>query len=132
MLLLPHILQQVNRKPISSQQSPSFEHDDMAPNEEVAIEGDADVEASSSSSSPWLTGAATVRFDQQPPLLDESSRRRQDESSSPPTWRYECEVCAKSLSTAAQLTAHRWTHTKPFQCEKCLERFPAKGNLISK
>ena len=29
-------------------------------------------------------------------------------------------------------SAHRWNHTRPWECEKCHLRFPAKGNLVSK
>ena len=32
--------------------------------------------------------------------------------------------------TPAQLTAHRWHHTKPFWCQHCDMRFAAKGNLV--
>jgi hypothetical protein len=30
------------------------------------------------------------------------------------------------------VTAHRWTHTKPFKCDICPFRFQTKGGLISK
>ena len=43
---------------------------------------------------------------------------------------YECEYCHKMFITPAQLTAHRWHHTKPFWCQHCNMRFAAKGNLV--
>lgn len=46
-----------------------------------------------------------MRFDQHPPLLDESVRRRvhaKDDGAYEVV--YECEVCAKTFITAAQLT----------------------------
>lgn len=43
---------------------------------------------------------------------------------------YECEYCHKMFVTPAQLTAHRWHHTKPFWCNHCDMRFAAKGNLV--
>ena len=43
---------------------------------------------------------------------------------------YECEYCHKMFMTPAQLTAHRWHHTKPFWCNHCDMRFAAKGNLV--
>ena len=82
-------------------------------------------------------------------MIDESPRKRvHNLSDGTHEVMYECEYCQKMFVTPAQLTgeyalvlslpiyftdfllAHRWHHTKPFQCEKCMDRFSAKGNLV--
>ncbi|XP_066994982.2 uncharacterized protein [Anabrus simplex] len=43
---------------------------------------------------------------------------------------YECEYCKKRFSAPSQLSAHIWTHTKPYVCLTCGSRFSSKGNLV--
>ncbi len=69
------------------------------------LEGVPAASALDPTTSRWLSGEATVQFDQQPPLLDESGRRRVSEL--PNGTRevgFECERCAKMFGTQAQLT----------------------------
>lgn len=42
----------------------------------------------------------------------------------------ECEVCLKKVRSKSALTAHMWTHRKPFNCTECGARFSSKNNLV--
>ncbi|XP_064473465.1 zinc finger protein 2-like isoform X2 [Ornithodoros turicata] len=42
----------------------------------------------------------------------------------------ECEVCLKKVPTKSALTAHMWTHRKPFNCTECGACFSSKSNLV--
>lgn len=99
----------------------------------VLIDSEPKNSSVTSTKDEWLNHTETVTVDENPPLLDESAfkviRKLEDGSHEE---LYKCDYCQKHLFSPAQLSAHRWTHTKPFKCEVCLERFPAKGNLVSK
>lgn len=72
-----------------------------------------------------------VYHDQHPPAQDETERRVINSlPDGSHEFVYMCKYCNKTFVTPAQLTAHRWQHTKPFACDICHDRFPAKGNLI--
>ena len=125
-----------------------FVTDDSIPNKDTVTV----IQKQETEESTWLNDTETVTVDQHPPAIDESARMRVRKL---PNGRqeevFECEYCKKVFITPPQLTglkpnlgeanemlkkyffpAHRWSHTKPFQCETCLARFPAKGNLVSK
>lgn len=73
----------------------------------------------------------TVSVDENPPLLDEAEHRvlhKLPDGTHEEV--FECEICHKNFFTPAQLTAHRWHHSRPFKCDTCDERFSAKGNLV--
>lgn len=42
----------------------------------------------------------------------------------------QCKVCLKVLPSNSSLTAHMWTHEKPFVCIECNARFSTKNNLV--
>lgn len=80
---------------------------------------------------PAMASVETVTVDGQPPPVDESDRKRvRTDSEGAVEVFYDCEFCGKNFITPAQLTSHRWQHTKPFQCETCFSRFASKGNLV--
>ena len=69
-----------------------------------------------------IVDPAIASVDGQPPPVDESDRKRvRTYSGGAVKIYYDCKLCGKNFITPAQLTSHRWQHTKPLLSREILE-----------
>ena len=117
-------------KEAATEEEEEKEEEEKKEEEEEEVEEEEEEEEGGGdpcSSAAWLSGEATVHFDQQPPLLDESRRQRMHAlPDGSHEVLFECEICQKMMVTAAQLSGQTTALFSHAVCSIWVQKGPFK------